>query len=250
MEKRSLAMKKYFVLFIIVLAMICLSFVNLFSEEAKYHFVRIDGLAEQVVAEKILKDIYNQAGITIDIEAVPGGRAIMLATTGKSDGETLRIFSYGEKYKMMIRVPTPYSSLETTVFAKKSSNIDIKNKADLAKYKIVIVRGVQHTIDITEGLDTVHVIDTVEQMMKFLNLDRADIAITNNISGVAVLKKLKLTADIIPLITLETLDLFHYLHETHKDIVPTVDEVIQKMVKSGELKKLREKYEKEYLDNI
>jgi len=48
---------------------------------------------------------------------------------------------------MMISVPTPYSSLETTVFSKLSNkNIDIKSKEDLAKYKIVIVRGVQHTI--------------------------------------------------------------------------------------------------------
>ncbi|MBF0203559.1 MAG: transporter substrate-binding domain-containing protein [Desulfamplus sp.] len=234
---------------IILFAVVVMSVSNAFSENSKYHFVMIDGLAEQVVAEKMLKDIYNKMGIAINIQAVPGERAKMLATTGKSDGETLRIFSYGEKNKMMVRVPTPYSSLETTVFAKKSSNITIKSKDELKKYKIVIVRGVQHTQDITEGIETVYVIDNSEMMMKFLDAGRADIAITNTIVGLSVLKTLK-NSEIVPIGTLETLDLFHYLNEKNKDIVPKVDEIIQSMTKSGELKQLREKYEQEYLENI
>lgn len=220
-----------------------------FGKDVKYHFVRIDKLAEQEVASKILPEIYNKLGINIDIEALPAERAKMWATDGTKDGEILRIFSYGEKNPGMVRVPTPYSSLETTAFALKSSSISIKTKDDLKKYKVVIVRGVQHTKDMAEGLEKVHVINDSEQMMKFLEAGRADIALINTITGQGVLKSLKIDS-IAPVGTLETLDLFHYLNEKNKDIVPKVDEVIQKMAKSGELKQLREKYEKEYLDSI
>lgn len=220
-----------------------------FGQDATYHFVRIEGLAEQAVAAKILPEIYKKIGIDIEIEALPGERAKLVATTGTTDGETLRIFSYGEKNPTMVRVPTPYFSMETTAFAKKSSNISIKSKEDLQKYTIVIVRGVQHTKDITEGFKKVDISNGLEPMMKFLVMGRADIALTNTISGLAVLKKLKLSK-IAPVGTLETIDLFHYVHEKNKDIVPKVDEAIQKMKNSGELKQLREKFEKEYLDSI
>lgn len=231
------------------LAVILLAFCSIAFAEAKYKFVRIDKLAEQEVAAKMLKDIYKSIGMEISIEPVPGERAKLMATSGEADGETLRIFSYGEKNPMMVRIPTAYSSLETTAFALKSSKISIKTKEDLKKYRIVIVRGVQHTKDITEGLQNVHVINDLEQMMKFLEAGRADIAITNTIAGNGMLKQLKLDS-IAPVGTLETLDLYHYVHEKNKDIVPKVDEAIQKMKNSGELKTLREKYEKEYLDSI
>lgn len=232
----------------LTLAMLLLG-AGLSIAEVKYRFVRIDKLAEQEVAGKMLPVIYKKIGIDIDIEAVPGERAKVMATEGTKDGETLRIFSYGEKNPTMVRVPTPYSSLETTAFAKKSSNISIKTKDDLKKYNIVVVRGVQHTKDITEGLDNVHVINNSEQMMKFLEAGRADIGLINTITGLGVLKGLKIT-EIVPVGTLETLELYHYVHQKNKDIVSKVDEAIQAMVKSGELKELRAKYEKEYLDNI
>ena len=234
--------------FIVVVAVFVLITVICNAEEKNYEFVSINGLTEQMIAEKMLKDIYNKLGIVIKINPVPGERAKLLATTGQVDGETLRIFSYGEKNKMMIRIPTPYSSLETTVFAKKSKNVSIKTKEDLLNYKIVIVRGVQHTKDITDGIKNVHVIDNSELMMKFINAERADIAITNKFSGNTELKKLGLN-DIIPVITLETLDLFHYLHEKNKDVVTKVNTVIKDMTASGELKSLREKYEKELLNS-
>lgn len=219
------------------------------AQAKKYQLVRIVNLAEQEVAAKMLTHLYKDAGLEVEIQPVPGDRARADATTGSVDGETLRIFSYGEKNPTMVRVPTPYSSLETTAFALKSRNIKINTKDDLRKYRVVIVRGVQHTRDVTQGLSTVHEINDGEQMMKFLDADRADIAITNTITGLGILKKLKNTS-IAPSGTLNTLELFHYLHEKNKDLVPKIDAVIKDNAKSGELKKMRDKYEKEYLDAI
>lgn len=215
----------------------------------KYTLVRIQGLAEQEVAAKILPHIYKDAGFDVDIVAYPGDRAKAEATQGQKDGETLRIWSYGEKNPTMVRVPTAYSSLETTAFSLKSRKISINTADDLKKYRIVIVRGVQHTRDITQGISGVHEINDGEQMMKFLAADRADIALTNTIAGLAVLKKLKMD-DIAPAGTLETLPLYHYLHEKNKDIVPKIDAAIRANAKSGELKKMRDKFETEFLDAI
>jgi len=239
-------MKKF--KFFLFAVLVSIFFTNV-SSAPKYNYVSISGLAEQEVAKKILPEIYKSLGIEINIESVPGERAKNLSTSGQKDGETLRIFSFGEKNPMLLRVPTAYSSLETMPFFIKGKNIVINSKKDLEKYNVVIVRGVQHTKDMTEGLTKVHVIDDSEQMMKFLESGRADVALTNTINGLKTLKKLNLTGVEHSPKPLDVLNLYHYIHEKNKDLVPKVDEAIKKMKNSGELKKLRDKHEKNFLNN-
>ena len=86
-------------------------------------------------------------------------------------------------------------------------------------------------------------------MMQFIKLGRADIALTNTLSGIGALKRLK-TDDIVAVGTLEELNLYHYLIPKHGDIVPKVDAAIRDMIASGELRELRERFERQYLDNI
>ena len=126
------------------------------SPKPTFEFVRIDGLTEQAIGEQLLYEIYKRAGISINIVALPAHEALLQASQGKKDGEVLRIFDYGKKYPMLLRVPTPILMLETQAFALKENNFHIKNKEDLAKYKLVIVKGVQHTQNITKDLKNVH----------------------------------------------------------------------------------------------
>ena len=75
-------------------------------------------------------------------------------------------------------------------------------------------------------------------MMKFLNIGRADIALTNTVDGLLVLKKLGYT-NIIPIDKpLAVLDLYHYIHEKNKHLVSKVDKVINQMKANGELQKV------------
>jgi hypothetical protein len=52
-------------------------------------------LIEQDVGRIIIPEIYNNLGMTVTIKPVPGKRAQQLATSGKKDGEIMRIFTYG-----------------------------------------------------------------------------------------------------------------------------------------------------------
>ncbi|BHH82093.1 substrate-binding periplasmic protein [Desulforhopalus sp. 52FAK] len=201
----------------------------------EYNFVSIKGLIEQEVGQLIIPEIYKKIGATVTITPVPGKRAQQEATTGKKDGEIMRIWTYGEENPTTIRVPTPYYQLETMAFIKKGSGIVINSKEDLAKYKLVKVAGVKHTNNISVGMPNVHNINNTELMMKFLQSGRADVALTNTVDGLLVLKKMGIT-DIVPIDKpLAVLDLFNYIHESRKDIVPKVDAAIQDMKASGEL---------------
>ncbi|UTF51907.1 transporter substrate-binding domain-containing protein [Desulfomicrobium sp. ZS1] len=214
-----------------------------------YTFVRIESLAEQDVAENILTHVYKKTGMDINIIAFPGKRANLEVTTGRADGETSRIYNYGEINTNLIRVPTPYGTLETSAFALKEKKLVIKSIEDLKNFRIAIVRGVQHTEDITKGMQNIAVMNDICAMMMFVKLGRADIALTNTLAGIGALKKLKMD-DIVAVGTLEKLDLYHYLIPRHRNMVPIVDAAIREMIATGELQELKDRYERQYLENI
>jgi ABC-type amino acid transport substrate-binding protein len=214
-----------------------------------YTFVRIESLAEQSVSENILTHIYKKIGAKINVIAFPGKRANLEVTTGRSDGETSRIYNYGEINTNLIRVPTPYGTLETSAFALKEKKLVLKSIEDLKNFRIAIVRGVQHTEDITKGMQNIAVMNDICAMMMFVKLGRADIALTNTLAGIGTLKKMKLD-DIVAVGTLEKLDLYHYLIPRHRNMVPVVDAAIREMIATGELQELKDRYERQYLENI
>lgn len=212
----------------------CLIFINVCSAY-EYNFVSINNLIEQEIGRIILPQIYKKLGIDITITPLPGRRAQFQATSGKSDGEIMRIYSYGVENPTTFRVPTPYYSLETMAFIKKNSRIKITKKADLSKYSIVKVRGVKHTNNITEGLANVTDVNSTEQTMRLVAQGIVDVALTNTIDGLMALKKLGIDSIVQIDKPLATLDLFHYIHKDHKELIPLVDSKIKEMIASGEL---------------
>jgi ABC-type amino acid transport substrate-binding protein len=201
----------------------------------EYHFVSINNLIEQEVGRIILPQVYKRLGIDITITPLPGKRAQYQATSGVNDGEIMRIYSYGEENPTTYRVPTSYYSLETMAFIKKKSGIKITKKEDLSKYRIVKVRGVKHTNNITEGLSRITDVNSTEQIMRLVAKGMADVALTNTIDGLMALSKLGID-NVIPIEKpLATLDLFHYVHKKHKALIPLVDNKLKEMIASGQL---------------
>lgn len=220
----------------IVCLLVVLSMKIVIAED--YHFVSIENLIEQDVGRIIIPEIYKKLGIDVTITPRPGKRAQKEATSGRADGEIMRIWTYGEENPTTVRVPTPYYYLETMGFVKKGSGVVINTKDDLKKYRLVKVRGVKHTNNISVGVDDVYDSASTELMMRFLNGGRADIALTNTVDGLMALRELEII-DIVPLEKpLAVLELYHYIHQDHIDLVSRVDTVIKNMKESGELEKL------------
>lgn len=216
----------------------------------EYNFVSIDGLFEQQVGEKILPVVYGKLGLDIKIVSMPGKRAQREANTGRKDGDIMRIWTYGGETPNLIRVPTPYYQLETMAFVHKDSQIRLNSKADLANYNVLKVRGVKHTENITRGLKQVFNYDDTLSMMLALQDKRTSIALTNTANGFFAIKKLHIDYIIALPPPLATLDLYHYVHKKHRDLVPRLDAVIKSMKQSGELDALLRQAEKDVLAQL
>ena len=159
----------------------------------------------------------------------------------------MRIFTYGQENPTTIRVPTPYYYLETMGFVRKNSGIKIRSKKDLYRYSLAKVRGVKHTNNITQGMPDVFDLKNTATMMEFVRRGRADVALTNTVDGILVLQKLGYT-DIVPIEKpLAVLDLFNYIHEDHKELVPEVNSAILEMQSSGEMDALIKKAEEQVI---
>lgn len=209
---------------------------------------RNEKLAEQAVAENLLKDVYKRAGLSVVVNARPPARANGEAIVGKMDGEVARIYSYGLKNPSMVRVEPSYYYLTTAVFAKSADNLTIKTKDDLKSHRVGIIRGVQHSLDATAGVYNVQLVDNAQQLFQMLNAGRFDVALDTGINGRYMLKKLKLQG-IAEIGVLAKLDLYHYLHEKNKDQAPAISAVIKKLSDSGELAKMVNIAEKSLLDS-
>jgi len=190
-----------------------------------YHFVSIKNLIEQEVGRIIIPEIYKKLDLDVSIKPLPAKRAQLMARAGKKDGEIMRIWTYGIENPTTIRVPTPYYSLETMAFIKKNSGVVINTKDDLKKYKLAKVRGVKHTNNVTIGMPFVRDVDGILIIKK---LGYKDIDAINQ--------------------PLANLALYHYIHESKKNIIPKVDAVIKKMIVSGEMEKLIKEAENQTIE--
>lgn len=235
---------KFFVFLIISMMYIPASFA------IDYQFVSIQHLAEQQVGIKIIKKIYQKAGLDIKVTPMPGKRAEHQAISGQKDGEIMRIWSFGETHPHMVRVPTPYYKLETTGFLKKEKLVSVSSIDDLKKYRLAKVRGVKHTDNLTDSFQGVRITNQTGDMFQALLMDRIDIALTSRTDGELFVKQNGYNDQIIPLdYNFATLDLYHYLHPKHERLALKVDEIIQGLIKSGELLEIIEKAESALLKN-
>ena len=120
-----------------------------------------------------------------------------------------------------------------------SIDLATASKAELADYYIAKIRGVNHTNNITVGLQNVTDVDSTTALIKLVNDGLVDLALTNTIDGLLAIHHLKLDTAVVPSShALARLDLYHYLHQDHKYLVEKVDQVIREMKASGELDKV------------
>ncbi|MDF2178495.1 transporter substrate-binding domain-containing protein [Aliiglaciecola sp. CAU 1673] len=225
-----------------------LSFVTAAVAAESYHFASIKLLAEQEVGRIVLPQLYAKLDIQITITPLPGKRAEHNVVNGQLDGEIMRIYSYGDENPNMVRVPTAYYFLETMPFVSASRNLRIEDQEHLQQFIIGKVRGVKHTNNMTAGMPRVHDFDTTEEMMRLVEQGLIDVALTSQLNGVVTLTAMDSNRLIATTPPLDKQDLYHYIHQRHKTLVPRIDKVIAQSIANGELAKLISEAEKQVFE--
>jgi hypothetical protein len=193
----------------------------------------------QVVSAQILGDVYRKVGLSTRVEPMPPARAPLEALAGRIDGEVSRVLNYGDTYSGMVRVDPAYNYFTMTAFSRLP--IAIESRADLKKFRVGVVRGVQAAAEITEGMIGVEQAPNSESLFLMLALGRFDVAIDVDINGSFQVAKHELKA-VHSVGVLQKSDGYHYLAPHKAALQPRIAAVIAEMKRTGELERLRRKY--------
>jgi len=215
--------------------------------QSPLRIARIENIPDQFVGGEILKVVYGRLKIPIELVDLPAKRALMDSSQGALDGEAQRNINVQKQYPALIMVRPAINYIEPSVFSKKH-RFEVKGWDSIKGYTVGIVRGVGTSEDGTKGMKRVTAVTTLDQLMLLLAADRIDVAVSDSFSGLVVVKKLRLE-DRIKVLTppLQKSEVYHFLHEKHRDLVPKVERVLREMHASGELEQLRTQIMQRYL---
>jgi polar amino acid transport system substrate-binding protein len=214
--------------------------VNLMAQaRAPLRLARIENIPDQFVGGELLKAVYAQLGMQVELVDLPAKRALIESSQGRIDGEVQRIPAVADEYPTLLPVRVGFNYIEPSAFTRWLK-FRVDGWASLRPYAVGIVRGVGSSERGTQGLPRVEAVGNMEQLLQMLASDRIDVAVADRFSGELVNRRLHLAPAVQPLVPpLQRIDLYHFLHERHRDKVPVVEDAMRRMIASGELERLR-----------
>lgn len=230
-------LKFYFILLSLLIPGIS-STVVIASE--KLVFTSVEGAYVQQVSETVLKSAYAKLGIKFETSWLPAKRALLMASSGQSDGEISRIGVVAKKYPNLIQIKIPINQINGVAFTKHKP-IQINGWESLRPYKIGINRGVIFSVMGTRGMNVTYV-NSFSSLFKMLDKDRVDVIVCPWSTGLFLMRKYNLKDIIINEPSLTRLNLYHYLNKRHAKLARRLEVVLQKMQESGEIAYIRSRY--------
>ncbi len=202
--------------------------------QEKLVFSTVELSPTTVAAVAVLKAAYGKLDIDIDVEFTSGDRALLMSSTGAVDGEVLRIKSVGDAYPTLLRVDVPVTHLDSGAFVVRQRARDWTYE-DLPVLRIGRLGGVVELKKRTQDYSGVWEGHSNQELFEMLLADRLDVVVTAIQDGQRTLDELGFTGIEVMEKSIESVNLYHYLHKKNERLVPGITVVLEEMLESGEL---------------
>jgi polar amino acid transport system substrate-binding protein len=194
------------------------------------------------MAEKVMAEAYRRLGMSMEVREFPGERALQTANEGKVDGELYRKGDISDTYTHLIKIPVLVSSADFMVFTM-DKNIRAHDWISLLPYRVGYKRGVKSVeVNLVKGTKAEPVSST-DQAFKKLETGRNDVVISPRITGLVLLSQLGIQGVTLLEPPLLSIQLFHYLHEKNRALVPQLTSTLQQMEKEGVIRNIHKQVE-------
>lgn len=210
------------------------------AQGQKLTFSTFEGAPGQDMSALILQEAYASMGIEIEVVRYPGLRSLMSANQGIVDGELSRVRAFQRDYPNLILVPVPVNQLAGTAFTK-IEGLKLSGWESLRGYSIGITRGMKFAERGTAGMPIVQA-NSHKQLFQLLDKGRIEVAINPLVNGLGIIGQLGLEGIHALEPPLVQIDLYHYLHQRHADLVPEIADTIRKMEASGRISEIRDQF--------
>lgn len=186
--------------------------------------------------------------VEITFQPMQAERSIKLVQAGINDGDCCRVPAIFRGDERLVFVNPSFAEIRWNAFTK-DKDIAINSFEDLKPYAVGVVSGWKLAVNQVRMIspEHYHILDTPEQMFKMIQLQRLDVGVIGYLSGLHVLKDLKISdlSAIQP--PLATTPLHLTLSGKHRDIVPEIEAVLKDMQQDGTIAKIQQLVEKDFL---
>lgn len=178
----------------------------------------------------ILVEAYRRLGIEIVAVPLPAERALRVADSGLTDGETVRIEGIDALYSNLVRVPEPVVSVKVKVFTTGRA-FPVAGWESLRPYSICYMHGLKLYEQGTQGMNRMSTLG-LENTLRLLHDGVCEVAVLSSFAWVMVD-----SLNLGPMRELEPpiaeYDLYHYVHRRHEELVPLLTDELRKMKQEG-----------------
>jgi polar amino acid transport system substrate-binding protein len=181
-----------------------------------------------------LREAYRRIGIDIAAVAMPADQALRESSSGQLDGEAARVAGLEARFPNLVRIPVAVVTVDAMVFANRTPLVPT-GWGSLKPYHIGILKGVQYAAEGTRGMRVDAFADNAEL---FGSLERAEIdfAVATRIEGVLMMRELRTRKVAMLEPPLTSVVLYHYLHASHRGLVPKITASLQAMEREGRMR--------------
>ena len=204
-------------------------------------FSGIENSSYSTISERVMREAYGRMGLEVEFSSLPAARALMVANSGKVDGELYRIKNIHLKYENLIMISVPIGIMEGVAITT-NPELTLKSWQSLEPYRVCIRNGVKFAEAGTKEFE-VDVSNSNDQLFAKLGRNRCDVIVLARLTSIALAldfeKKMQTP---VQYHVVQTYPLFHYLHKKNKYLVPVLTEVLKAMENDGTITKIRAQY--------
>jgi len=184
------------------------------------------------LAESVLLEAYDRAGIDMKFVPYPGARSVIEADAGRADGEVARLAFVLKEYKNLIMVPVPIFHSELAAFVHSKYPTQIENWEALRGFSLTAVKGFK-LVEAKLSGHPLKLVKSSEDAVELVENDRVEVAVLNSIAAEIAIGR-KNAGHIMKLEPpLERLPVYHLLNKKHAALVPKLTAALKAMKKEG-----------------
>ncbi|MCJ8339853.1 MAG: transporter substrate-binding domain-containing protein [Pseudomonadales bacterium] len=203
----------------------------------------------------ILTEAFKRNGIKFRALHHPSLRSLMLANSGKLDGELHRVYDFHKvsmgKYPNLVRIESKLLSVWLSVFS--ANGIVITGWGNLKGFRVAYYRGrkdVETILNKVLAPELIIRVNTDEQAFSMLAAGRVDLVISESIQGKMLVESHQKFRKIMEVAKIDESKIYAYMHFKHKKLVGEIAEILNGMKEDGSFLKIVDKVNLRFRMNI
>ncbi len=207
---------------------------------------RPEGSSAYTYLNMIYREVFRRFGGKFKLQYIPLKRGALESDSGVFDGETSRVYAYGDAHPNLVRVQEYLYSTDVSAYSANISVESLEGWESLkgTEYRIEYPRGVilsEINLQKVVAPEKLSNIASAEQGLQRLLLNRIDIYIDDDLVVVPLLKNSATFDDgnIQKIGAMTSVPLYMYIHKKNSRLEPILSEIIKGMRDDGLMEKYR-----------